>query len=200
MQVIEAGSICGKERDEYFVRSCTGGGFLGSAGWHRALHKIGFVSAVDAIDRVVDRCVENGQSPRGYRRRRPASANGIERGCVPLDDYVAIGRSIREGTFNAFLSGDGDFAADMRGCRHDHWGETSSEQQEAQPGFCSQYVLLRANSCLLLETRTQSIGAQLPELTALHAGAGLRRQRQTIERTAPQHGPHRVSIRGSVRR
>jgi len=54
MEIIETGRICGEESDEYPVRGGAGSGFLGSAGWHRALHKISLVPAVDAIDRVVN--------------------------------------------------------------------------------------------------------------------------------------------------
>ena len=110
------------------MRSGAGGRLPGSAGGNGAPFvrfvlavviasvfpdKIGFVPAINSVDSVVNRGVKNGESARGYRRRRPASANGIERSGVPLDDYVTIGRSIREGTSNALLPVDREFAADL---------------------------------------------------------------------------------------
>src|SRR5206468_1511082 len=90
IEFIEALSVCREQGHEHFVRGGTRSGLLGSAGWHSALHKVGFVSATNAIDRVVDRGVENGESTRGFGRRRSASANGVERGGVPLGDYVGV--------------------------------------------------------------------------------------------------------------
>ena len=91
MQLVEAGRAVRKQLDEYLVRGSRRRGFFGRAAVRALADEERLIRSIDAVDRVEDRDVKDGERARRDGRRRPVRADRVQRGAVPLGDDIRNG-------------------------------------------------------------------------------------------------------------